>query len=87
MSHSDPIFLAAPARNGRTAFTDSVLRWLLRLGRLAVTRLKDWQWRRRGRRALRNLNDYELADIGLSRTDLRERSDARADLERRNWWI
>jgi uncharacterized protein YjiS (DUF1127 family) len=87
MSHSDPVPSAAPARNSRTAlttFTESSLRCLLRTGRLAAAWLKDWQWRRRGRRTLRNLSDYELADIGLSRANLPEWWDARVDLRSRN---
>jgi uncharacterized protein YjiS (DUF1127 family) len=49
---------------------------------------REWRWRRRGRRILRALNDYALADIGLSRRDAGQApANARTDLEERGWWV
>jgi uncharacterized protein YjiS (DUF1127 family) len=57
--------------------------WTMRL----VARLREWQ-RRRGPRTLRELNDFALKDIGLSRIDVGQWPvDAKDDLLRRHWWV
>jgi uncharacterized protein YjiS (DUF1127 family) len=50
--------------------------------------LGEWRWRQRGRSVLRDLGEYALKDIGLSRKDAGQYpKDARASLEERPWWI
>ncbi|WP_374655278.1 DUF1127 domain-containing protein [Dongia sp.] len=66
------LFSGSTASSQRgTRFSSDPLAPVARLGAIVVA-FQEWQERRRTRRDLMRLTDYQLKDIGLSRLDAEE---------------